>query len=47
MAWPSLPISIKLGLITHYLKFRNNILNYKLTGEGFKSTARLRQLWYH
>ena len=27
-------ISIKLGLITHYLKFRNNILNYKLTVEG-------------
>ena len=34
MAWPSLAITIKLGLITHYPKFHNNILNYKLTVEG-------------
>ena len=34
MAWPSSAISIKLGLITHYQKFHNNILNYKLTAEG-------------
>ena len=31
---PDLAISIKLGLITHYLEFHNNILNYKLTVEG-------------
>ena len=33
---PDLAISIKLGLITHYLEFHNNILNYKLTAEGWE-----------
>ena len=32
---PSLAISIKLGLITHYWEFHNDTLNYKLTEEGW------------